>query len=144
MAQALPFLLEIFGNQALVQQMGQIGWKVNVLEVTNMVMDVSEWKNKRDLIVPMTDQEKQQMQQANPEAIKAQAASAMLQQKHQNDMQLESQKIQGRIAAKAVDTTHTKLIESPLDRATSFAERSADERGMQSSQFFGNPGGSNV
>jgi hypothetical protein len=144
MAQALPFLLEIFGNQALVQQMGQIGWKVNVLEVTNMVMDVSEWKNKRDLIVPMTDQEKQQMQQANPEAIKAQAASAMLQQKHQNDMQLESQKIQGRIAAKAVDTTHSKLIESPLDRATSFAERSADERGMQSSQFFGNPGGSNV
>jgi hypothetical protein len=143
MAQALPFLLEIFGNQALVQQMGQIGWKVNVLEVTNMVMDVSEWKNKRDLIVPMTDQEKQQMQQSNPENVKAQAASAMLQQKHQNDMQLENQKIQGRIAAKAVDTTHAKLIESPLDRASAFAERSADERQMQSSQFFGNPGGSN-
>ena len=35
-AQALPFLLEIFGNQALVQQLSEIGFKVNVLELVKM------------------------------------------------------------------------------------------------------------
>jgi hypothetical protein len=141
MAQALPFLLEVFGNQALVGQMGQIGWKVNVLELTNMVMDVSGWKNKRDLITPMTDQEKQAMQQQNPQAVKAQAGSQMLQQKHQDDMELENMKIHGRITTQAVKDQGKALIESPLDRASSFAERTADERAMQSSQYYGTSGG---
>jgi hypothetical protein len=141
MAQALPFLLEVFGNQALISQMGNIGWKVNVIELTNMVMDVSEWKNKRDLVVPMTDAEKQMMQQNNPQAQQAQAQNQQLQQKQQNAVQLEDMKIQGRIAAQTVKSQSQKLIESPLDRATSFAERSADERNMQSSQFYGPTGG---
>jgi hypothetical protein len=141
MAQALPFLLEVFGNQALVQQMAQIGWKVNVMELVKMVLDMSEWKNQADLVVPMTDEEKQQMASQNPAAIKAQADSQMLAQKHQNDMQLEDKKISGRIAAQSVKDTGKKLIESPLDRASSFAERTADERAMQASQFYGTSGG---
>jgi len=142
MAQALPFLLEVFGNQALVQQMGQIGWKVNVLEVTNMVMDVSEWKNKRDLVVPMTDAEKQMMQQNNPAAVAGQAKAAQIQQEHQNDMELEDEKIKGRLANTTIKDQHKALIESPLERAMSFAERTADERQMQASQYFGTSGGS--
>jgi hypothetical protein len=141
MAQALPFLLEVFGNQALVQQMAQIGWKVNVMELVKMVLDMSEWKNQADLVVPMSDEEKQQMASQNPAAIKAQADSQMLQQKHQNDMQLEDKKISGRIAAQTVKDSSKKLIESPLDRASSFAERTADERAMQASQFYGTSGG---
>jgi hypothetical protein len=136
MAQALPFLLEVFGNQALVQQMSQVGYKVNVMELVKMVLDMSEWKNRADLVVPMTDQEKATMMQQNPAAIKAQTTAQELQLKHQNDMELEDKKIAGRIAAKSVDTTHKTLIESPLDRAASFAERTADERNMQASQFF--------
>jgi hypothetical protein len=144
MAQAMPFLLEVFGNQALVQQMSQIGWKVNVLELANMVMDVSGWKNKRDLITPMTDQEKQQMVQSQQAAGQAQMQGkmALQQQKEQADQALEDTKIKGRIATKALTTQHEHLIESPLDRASSFAERTADEKGMQQSQFFGNPGSS--
>ena len=141
MAQALPFLLEVFGNQALVQQMGQVGEKVNATELVNMVLDMSEWKNRADLIVPMTDQEKQSVMQQNPAAIKAQADSALLDQKHANDMQLEDKKIAGRIAAKSIDTTHSAMVQSPIDRAASFAERTADERQMQSSQFFAPTGG---
>ena len=142
MAQALPFLLEVFGNQALVTQMGQIGWKVNVMEMVAMVMDVSEWKNKRDLVVPMTDEEKQSMAQQNPAMIKAQTDSQLLQQKHQNDMELQNQKDQARIASKSIDAAGKKLIESPLERASSFAQRVADERGIQGSQFYGSsPGG---
>ena len=141
MAQALPFLLEVFGNQALIQQMAEIGWKVNVMELVKMVLDMSEWKNQNDLVVPMTDQEKQQMAAQNPAAIKAQADSAQIQQKHQNDMELEDKKISGRIAAQSVKDTAGKLIESPLDRASSFAQRTADEREIQASQFYGPSGG---
>lgn len=139
MAQALPFLLEIFGNQALVQQLSQVGWKVNVLEVTNMVMDVSGWPNRRDLIVKMTDEEKQAMQQQNPAAIAAQAKQQDTQQKHQNDMELEDEKIKGRITAQTLKQQHGKLVESPLDRATAYSERMADENAERSSQFFAAP-----
>jgi hypothetical protein len=141
MAQALPFLLEVFGNQALVQQMSQVGYKVNVMELVKMVLDMSEWKNRADLIVPMTDQEKQMMMQQNPAAIKAQSAAAELQQKHQNDMDLEDKKIAGRIAAKSIDTTHQTLVQSPLERAAAFAERTADERTMQATPYFAPTGG---
>jgi hypothetical protein len=142
MAQALPFLLEVFGNQALVQQLSETGWKVNAMELVNMVLDMSEWKNKRDLVIPMTDQEKQQMQSQNPMAVKAQAESAQIQQKHQNDMELEDKKISGRIAAQSIATTHKPLVESPLDRAAAFAERTNDERTMQSpGGFFAPTGG---
>ena len=33
MAQALPFLMEVFSNQAIVQQLSETGWKVDVLEL---------------------------------------------------------------------------------------------------------------
>jgi hypothetical protein len=141
MAQALPFLLEVFGNQALIQQLSQVGYKVNVMELVKMVLDMSEWKNRADLVVPMTQQEMQTMMQQNPGAIKAQADSQILQQKHTNDMELEDKKIAGRIASKSVDTTHKTLVQSPLERAASFAERTADERTMQNSQFFAPQGG---
>lgn len=141
MAQALPFLLEVFGNQALIQQLSQVGYKVNVMELVKMVLDMSEWKNRADLVVPMTQQEMQTMMQQNPGAIKAQADSQILQQKHTNDMELEDKKIAGRIASKSVDTTHKTLVQSPLERAASFAERTADERTMQNSQYFAPQGG---
>lgn len=136
MAQALPFLLEVFGNQALVGQLSQIGWKVNAMELVQMVLDVSEWKNQNDLIVPMTPQEMQTMAAQNPEAIKAQAQAAQTQSNQQFQMALEDKKIAGRIAAKSINTVHQAAVESPLDRASSFAERTADERAEQGSQFF--------
>ena len=141
MAQALPFLLEVFGNQALIQQLSETGWKVNAMELVNMVLEMSEWKNKRDLVVMMTPQEQQSMQQQNPAAAKAQADASLLHQKQQGDMQLEDKKIAGRIAANTIKTTHGATIESPLDRAASFAERTADERAMQASQFYAPVGG---
>jgi len=141
MAQALPFLLEVLGNQALVQQLGQTGWKVNALELVNMVLDMSEWKNQKDLIVQMTPQEAQMMVSQSPGVVKAQAATAQQQQEQQFKMALEDKKIAGRIAVDAVDKTHQSVIESPLQRAASFAERTADTHAINSSQFFGPSGG---
>ena len=137
MAQSLPFLLEILGNQALIGQLTQTGWKVNALEVVNMVLQVSEWKNQEDLIVKMDDEEVKALAAQNPALIKARSDQAELQQKHQNDMELEDEKISGRIATKAIDKQHGKLIDSPLERAASFAQRTADERTMQNSNYYG-------
>jgi len=136
MAQALPFLLEVFSNQAIIQQLSETGWKVNVMELVNMICDMSEWKNKRDLVVQMTPEEKQQQQQQQAAAIQANSKQALLQQKQQGDEQLEDKKIAGRIATQAVKQTHQAAVESPLDRAASFAERVADERTMQATPFF--------
>lgn len=141
MAQALPFLMEVFSNQAIVQQLSETGWKVDVMELVNMVLDMSEWKNKRDLVVPMSDQEKQQQMMNNPAVQKAQADAAKQKDDQQFQMAMEDKKIAGRIAAKSIETTHKPLIESPLERAASFAERTSDERQMQASQYYGTSGG---
>ena len=137
MAQALPFLMEVFSNQAIVSQLSQIGWKVNVKELVAMVLDMSEWKNQRDLVVPMTDQEKQQMQQQQSAAVQASSKQELLHQQQQGQMQLEDRKISGRIAVNAIKQTHGAAVQTPLDRAGSFAERTADERTMQETPFFG-------
>ena len=86
-------------------------------------------------------QTRQQQQQA---AMQANSKQTLLQQKQQGDMQLEDKKIAGRIATNAVKQTHQTAVESPLDRASSFAERTADERTMQTTPFFAGsaPGGS--
>ena len=137
MAQSLPFLLEILGNQALIQQLTQTGWKVNALEVVNMVLQVSEWKNQNDLIVKMNDEEVKALAAQNPALIKAQSDQAKMQQEHQNDMELEDEKISGRIASKAIEKQHGKLIDSPLERAAAFAQRLQDENNIRNSQYYG-------
>jgi len=137
MAQSLPFLLEIFSNQALVQQLSETGWKVNVRELANMVMEMSGWKNMRDLIVPMTPQEKQMMMAQSPGAMQAQAKQAEMQQEHQNDMEMEDKKISGRMAVNAADNLHKAAIQSPTERALKFAERVANERTLEQTPFFG-------
>ena len=136
MAQALPFLMEVFSNQAIVQQLSETGWKVDVMELVTMILEMSEWKNKRDLVVKMTPEEVQTRQQQQQAAVQANSKVELLHQKQQGDMQLEDRKISGRIAATAVKTAHTAAVESPLDRAASFAERTADERQMQASPFY--------
>lgn len=144
MAQSLPFLMEVFSNAAIVQQLSQTGWKVDVMELVNMVLEMSGWKNKRDLVVQMTPEEQQayqQAQQQNAMQSKLQGEMALQQQKQQGDLQLEDKKIAGRIATKTISQTHKIATESPLDRAAAFAERTADEHQMAQSQFFAPVGG---
>jgi hypothetical protein len=89
----------------------------------------------------MTDQEKQERQQQQQAAVQANSKQALLQQKQQGDSQLEDKKIAGRVAVNAIDKAHGAAVESPLDRAGAFAERTADERTMQATPFFSSPSG---
>ena len=98
MAQALPLMIQVLENPHLVQQLNQTGWVVDVKEIFEMFLEVSEWKNSRDLVRPMNPKEQQAMQAANPEAGKMQAAMQQLQAKHVFRGQEIDQEAQNRLA----------------------------------------------
>jgi hypothetical protein len=83
MAQALPLLVQIFENAPLVQQLNSMGYMVDVKQLLEMFMEVSEWRNARELIRPMTAQEQQKFQQSNPGMQKAQLQVAAIGARHQ-------------------------------------------------------------
>lgn len=139
MAQSLPFLMEVFTNQAIVGQLSETGWKVDVKELVAMICDMSEWKNQRDLVVPMSQEELQQQQAQQQSAMQMNSKQALLQQKQQGDLQMEDKKIAGRVAVKAIGNLHESAVKTPIERATEFAERTADERTMQASPLFSAP-----
>jgi hypothetical protein len=141
MAQTLPFLLEIFTNQAIIGQLSETGYKVDLNELVRMCLDMAEWKNYSDLVIKMTPEELQTMQQQKAAAMQANSQQALQEQKQQNALQMEDKKIAGRIAVNTIKKTHQAAVDTPIDRAASFAERVADERTMQSSPFFSPTGG---
>ena len=84
MASALPLMVQIFENAPLVTQLNQTGYIVDVRMLLEMFMEVSEWKNARQLIRPMTPQELQRYgQQTNPAAARVQGEVAMIGARHQ-------------------------------------------------------------
>jgi hypothetical protein len=83
MAQALPLMIQILENPHLVQQLNATGYTVDVKQIFEMFMEMSEWKNTRELIRKMTPQEQQSFQQMNPGVQKTKATIASIGAKHQ-------------------------------------------------------------
>jgi hypothetical protein len=83
MAQALPLMIQIFENQPLIQQLNSMGWMVDVKALLEMFMEVSEWKDSREVIRPMTPKEQAAHQAANPGMQKVQAQVAAIGARHQ-------------------------------------------------------------
>jgi hypothetical protein len=83
MAQALPLLIQVFETAPLIQQLNSLGWMVDVKQFLDMFMEVSEWKNARQLIRRMTPQEAQQHQQNNPGQQRVQGQIAAIGARHQ-------------------------------------------------------------
>lgn len=115
MAQALPLMISVLENPHLISQLNSTGYVVDVQELFQMFLEVSEWKNTKDLIRPMTPQEQQSMQQANPGAQKEQAAMQQLQTKHTFKGQEIDQTAQNRLAH--------DLFLSAGDDAANYVER---------------------
>lgn len=83
MATALPLMVQIFENAPIVQQLNATGYVVDVKMLLEMFMEISEWKNQKELIRPMTPQEQQQFQQNNPGMQKVQSQIAAIGARHQ-------------------------------------------------------------
>jgi hypothetical protein len=83
MATALPLMVQIFENPSLIQQLNATGYVIDVKMLFEMFEEVSEWKNGRELIRPMTPQEQQKFEQNNPGMQKVQAQVAAIGARHQ-------------------------------------------------------------
>jgi hypothetical protein len=102
MAQALPLLVQIFENAPLIQQLNALGWMVDVKLLLEMFMEVSEWKDSRELIRRMTKQEQQMHQQSNPGLQKTQAQVSAIGARHQAKTEEIDQKAEADLASKMI------------------------------------------
>jgi hypothetical protein len=127
MAQALPLMVQIFENQPLVQQLNAMGYAVDVKQLLEMFMEVSEWKNARQLIRPMTPQELQRFQGNNPGAQKTQSQVAAIGARHQ----AKTEEIDQENEAKMAQT----LISKSTDQAAAWDERKWERNAIDQSMW---------
>ena len=78
MAAALPVLAEMYMQPNFVSGLAEAGYKVNWMEFARRMEQTTGWDGADEIFIPLTPQDKQQMAQNNPEAIKAQATNARI------------------------------------------------------------------
>jgi hypothetical protein len=101
MAQSLTLITQIFENPTIQQNLADInGEYIDFKPIVSMWMEASEWKNKNDIIKPLTAAMKAK-QQAQSQAAQQQSKGAITQQsntqKFQQKSQLEDQATDNRI-----------------------------------------------
>lgn len=101
MAQSLTLITQIFENPTIQQNLAEINEEyIDFKPILDMWMESSEWKNKNDIIKPLTPAMKAK-QQAQSQAAQAQSKANMTaqsnQQKFQQKAQLEDQANDNRI-----------------------------------------------
>lgn len=133
-AQIIPFLLQLVQQPQLLQYMHEKGWTINFLAIEKIFLRVSELKGAEDIIVPLTPQERQQVEAMNPNAMKAQLAALVEKLRGQNKLDaIDAQgktDLQNDIVSKTVDKAleHAEgdvplgLAEARLSRNTDMAE----------------------
>jgi len=83
-AAAMPLLMQTLLTDPMHSMLTQQGVKVDVNELVNMLFDTTGWKNKKDVIVPMSPEDEQRSAMSNP------AVQKMLAQKQQQQGQTNS------------------------------------------------------
>jgi hypothetical protein len=127
MAQSLPIIINLFENPQLVNQLKETGWVVDVQELFSMMMEMSEWKNTRNVIRKMTDEEKKmymQAQQASVQQQKTEADIKKIAAKHEATSAEIDQKAEAQLAS--------KLSVQAQEHAAAFVERQQVEHSLQS------------
>lgn len=85
-AQVIPFLLQLVEQPQLLQYMHQKGETINFTDIEKMFIDMSELSGNYNIIVPLTDQEKANVQQFNPEATRMKLEQMMEQLRQQGKL----------------------------------------------------------
>jgi len=132
-AQLIPFLLQIVQQPQLMEYMHQKGWTIDFKAIEDLFMQMSELQGRQDIIVPLTPEEQQQVQQANPNAMRVQAAATLEKLKGANKLQevqaKGAQDIQKTLVDKALDHISGDV---PLELAEARLERNTDMGELQS------------
>jgi len=101
MAQSMVMLTQILDNPQIQQSLADINEEyIDFKPIINMWLEASEWKNKNDIIKPMTAQMKQKRDASSKAALMQQQIQAKQQgeqQKFQQKQQLEDQASDNRI-----------------------------------------------
>lgn len=125
--QLIPFLLQLTQQPQLLQFMHEKGWTINFLNIERIFMRMSELQGAEDIIVPLTDEEKKNIQQNNPAAMKAQIEMLMEKLKGQNNItaiqEKGKQEIQRTVVDKAMDHVDGSV---PLELAEARTARNTD------------------
>jgi hypothetical protein len=108
-AQIIPFLLQLVQQPQLLQYMHEKGWTINFLAIERIFLRVSELKGAEDIIVRLTAQEQQNVQQMNPNAMKAQLLQLVEKLRGENKLQA--------IQAKGAADTQKDVISKTVDKA---------------------------
>lgn len=130
--QMIPFLLQLVQQPQLMEQMHQKGWTVNFKAIEELFMQMSELQGREDIIVKLTPEEMQQVQQANPGMQQAQAKAAIEKLKGQNKLQeIQAQGTQD-IQQTVVDHALQHVSgDVPLDLAEARLSRNTDMNELQ-------------
>lgn len=109
MAQAMPLIMQFFGNPAFGQQLAEINEEyVDFGELLHMLSDSGGWQNYYSIVKKLTPQMKARMAQSNPAAAKMQEKVALTQLKGQQ----KAQQIDQEYTARAVGDLIRRSIES--------------------------------
>jgi hypothetical protein len=130
--QLIPFFLQIVQQPQLMQWLHQIGVTINFKAIEDTFQRMSELQDWQDIFIPMTDEQKQNMQQMSPEAMKAQVMQLLETVKGKNKIQEIQEKgkqdVQHTIVDKALDHVSGDV---PLDVAEARLERNTDMGELQ-------------
>lgn len=107
--QLIPFLEQLLQQPQALQFMHQKGWTINFLAIEKLYMRMSELVGREDIIVPLSDQEKQMVQQMQPGVQKIMADTQKEQLRGQNE--LAKEKLRGE------NQVQTAIVDHALDRA---------------------------
>ncbi|MCU1301715.1 MAG: hypothetical protein JWQ87_1999 [Candidatus Sulfotelmatobacter sp.] len=124
MAQALPIMIQYLMSPETTQSLAIEGMKVNVKEIMRMMFEVSDWPNVTDVVVAMSDEDKQRWMSMQPGAQVAAKAKAQA--------GLQSQKTD--------DKSHL-IDQENIARAGREVLRSAIEKAAEPEEITGQPGG---
>lgn len=101
MAQSMTLITQIFQNPQIQQNLAEINEEyIDFKPILSMWMEASEWKNKQDIIKPLTDEMKQKIaakSQAAQAQSKAAVASQLQDQKFSQKQELEQQASENRL-----------------------------------------------
>jgi hypothetical protein len=117
MSQSLTLITQIFENPQIQQFLAEVQGKYIDFEVLiDMWLEASEWKDRQDLIKPLTDQMKQMLAQKQQGQQQAQIAGQMQlnQQKAQLKSEQAQQDNQGRVERDLVREAFKKSAESEV------------------------------
>lgn len=129
MAQAIPILFQLVGNEQTSQQMNMAGKRVDYVELVHMLFETSEFKTFNDVIVDMSPEEMQRAQANSPAAkmqMQVQAQQQQQQQKHADDLDLDN--------ASNVAKAGREVLRVALEKATTPFELTGDAGGGYSPQ----------